>query len=230
LILKKIKLFNCSRLRVQLKILLVFMAVSAASCASARLEKLEQRVVPFDESQAELSIPAPVEVDDEFEVTDRVLIKTTMGSMVIGLYGKDAPETVANFLNYVQSGFYTGTVFHRVIPGFMIQGGGFNAQLERAATDSPVELELIPGITHQAGTISMARTSQPDSATSQFFICVANADQLNAEYAAFGKLEEGIDVAIGISQVETHSQESDLATMDDVPVTPVIIESITEIK
>ena len=163
----------------------------------------------------------------KYEVTDRVEIVTSMGSMVVGLYGKSAPKTVANFLHYVEKGFFDGKIFHRIIPGFMIQGGGYNEDFTHPDPDEPIRLELVPGLKHEPGTISMAR--QPNnlhSATSQFFLCVAAAPQLNGAYSAFGKVEEGEEVMYAISGVPTHSVETDFGKMDDVPVTPVTIETI----
>jgi len=166
----------------------------------------------------------------EREVTDRVEIKTSMGTIVIGLYGKDAPATVRNFLGYVDRGFYAGKVFHRVIPGFMIQGGGFDAKLERSETGEPIRLEIIPGLKHEPGIVSMARTNDPNSATSQFFICVASAVQLNGGYSAFGKVEEGLDVAIDISSVPTQTVTVESGEMGDVPTTPVVIVSMKRLS
>ncbi|MBN2716231.1 MAG: peptidylprolyl isomerase [Deltaproteobacteria bacterium] len=171
-------------------------------------------------------LPKPIEVTDDPVVTQRVEIITSAGAIVVALYGDAAPKTVANFLSYVQSGYYDGLIFHRVIPGFMIQGGGYDKDMAKVESGAPIPLELIPGIEHTAGTIAMARTSDPESATSQFFICVSDTEQLNGEYAAFGKVEEGLDVATAISQVETHSVETDVAVMDDVPVIPVIVQKM----
>jgi cyclophilin family peptidyl-prolyl cis-trans isomerase len=174
-------------------------------------------------------VPQPVPLGPRYEITDRVEIRTSMGTMVIGLYGKDAPKTVANFLAYVDEGFYTGKIIHRVIPAFMMQGGGFTPDLERGQTREPIELEIIPGLEHEPGTMSMARTSDPHSATSQFFICVATAKQLNGGYAAFGKLEEGMDVAVSISTVPSQTADGPSQPMDDVPITPILIESISRV-
>jgi peptidyl-prolyl cis-trans isomerase A (cyclophilin A) len=165
----------------------------------------------------------------EHEITDRVEVVISMGTIVIGLYGKDAPRTVENFMKYVDSGFYSGKIFHRVIPGFMIQGGGFDPELQRAPTEDPIKLEIIPGLKHDVGTVSMARTSDPHSATSQFFICVANAPQLNGGYAAFGKVESGEDVVEAISQVTTETVDTEMGPMADVPVVPVIIEAVNRL-
>jgi len=202
----------------------------SASCASARLEKLAATAEDADPSAVTQELPPSEEVDDEPVVTHRVELDTSMGKMVLGLYGKAAPKTVENFLSYVKSGYYDGLAFHRVIPGFMIQGGGYQADMEKKESEAPIPLELIPGLRHSPGTVSMARTSDPTSATSQFFICVADTEQLNGEYAAFGKVEEGLDVAIAISRVETQSVETDYAVMDDVPVAPVVINAMKLIQ
>lgn len=174
--------------------------------------------------------PPEPPVPPKFEVTDRVEIKTSMGTIIVGLYGKSAPETIANFLKYVDSDFYKGKVFHRVIAGFMIQGGGYDEKFSHAEPGEPIRLQLVPGLTHEPGVISMAR--QPNdlhSATSQFFICVASAPQLNGSYSAFGKVEAGEEVMYAISGVPTHSIETDYGKMDDVPSAPVVIESIRKL-
>ena len=198
--------------------------VIAAGCGGsrARVAAASDGAAPI----AAVSIPAPRPVSMEREVTDRVEIKTSMGTLVVGLYGKDAPNTVRNFLSYVDRGFYSGKVFHRVIPGFMIQGGGFDAKLVRAETDAPIALEIVPGLKHEPGVFSMARTNDPGSATSQFFVCVAPAVQLNGTYAAFGKVEEGLDVALDISSVPTQTVTGEHGEMTDVPTTPVVIEYV----
>ena len=175
---------------------------------------------PQEESAPELLPP-------EHEATEHVTIKTSLGDIVIGLYGADAPSTVKNFLGYVDRGFYSSKVFHRVIPGFMIQGGGFDAALSRAQTESAIKLEIIPGLKHEPGVVSMARTSDPNSATSQFFICVGSAPQLNGGYAAFGKVEKGHEVVQAIASVPTKTVELENGPMADVPSDPVVIEAIT---
>ncbi|MCP4198353.1 MAG: peptidylprolyl isomerase [Proteobacteria bacterium] len=161
-----------------------------------------------------------------YEVTQRVEIVTSLGSIVVGLYGKQVPNTVANFLHYVDSGFYSGMVFHRIIPGFMIQGGGFDKDLNKAPTAAPIQLEIIPGLKHEAGILSMARTTNPHSATSQFFICVNKSPQLNGVYAAFGRVEKGYKVVEKIVSVPTKSADIEQGQMEDVPQIPVIIEKI----
>ncbi len=161
-----------------------------------------------------------------------VLVSTSMGDIKIELFPTDAPLTVKNFLAYVKDGFYKGTIFHRVIPGFMIQGGGFTADMTMKPTGRPVKNEAGNSLKNDRGTVAMARTADPDSATSQFFINVVNNDSLNRPmpdgygYAVFGKVVEGMDVVDKISSVKTGSR----MVFQDVPVTPVVIKSITVIK
>jgi cyclophilin family peptidyl-prolyl cis-trans isomerase len=189
---------------------------------------------PMAGPQANLSAPeadkspSPIPLPPKYEVTQRVQLDTSLGTVVIGLYGKQAPATVANFLQYVDEGFYKGKIFHRVIPGFVIQGGGFDENLGRAQTREPIALELIPGLKHEPGILSMARTSVPKSATSQFFICAAEAPQLNGGYCAFGKVESGMEVVEKISMVPTGKRQADEKEppMDDVPLEPVVILSV----
>ncbi len=161
----------------------------------------------------------------------QVAIDTSEGRIVVDLDEKKAPKTVENFLNYVKSGFYAKTTFHRVIPNFMIQGGGFTAQMDQKKTDKPIVLEAKNGLKNNRGTIAMARTNAPNSATSQFFINLKDNDFLNASssndgYAVFGKVVSGMDVVRKIARQPTTSK----AGHDDVPVRPVIIESVTVLK
>ena len=145
----------------------------------------------------------------------------------------NAPKTVENFLSYVSSGFYDGTIFHRVINNFMVQGGGFTADMEQKAAQAPIENEANNGLKNARGTIAMARTQDPHSATAQFFINVQDNDFLNHTgenmqgwgYAVFGKVTEGEDVLDKIRCVQTGNQ----AGHQDVPVEPIIIESVTVI-
>ena len=156
-----------------------------------------------------------------------VLLKTTQGDIKLELDPQAAPKTVANFLQYVSSGQYAGTIFHRVIPGFMIQGGGFDAKLNERPTRAPIPLESRSGLKNITGTIAMARTDDPNSATAQFFINTADNPKLDYPgrdgYAVFGHVTEGLDVVQKISQVPTTSR----AEMENVPSTPVLIESAT---
>ena len=163
----------------------------------------------------------------------RVLLATSLGDITIQLEPEKAPKTVANFLDYVKSGHYDGTVFHRVIGGFMIQGGGFTPDMVQKPTRAPIALESRNGLKNERGTVAMARTSVPDSATSQFFINVvdnAMLDQANARdgqgYAVFGRVVTGMDVVDKIRAVETTS----VGGHQNVPAKPVLIRSATIVK
>jgi cyclophilin family peptidyl-prolyl cis-trans isomerase len=198
------------------------------ACGASRLpeaaENQEGTALPREEQDAREEPLPPL-----YEITDKVEIQTTLGNVIVGLYGDNAPDTVYNFLKYVDRGFYAEKVFHRVIPGFMIQGGGFDADLVRAETEEPIRLEVIPGIRHVAGTISMARTSDPHSASSQFFVCVADSPQLNGIYAAFGEVLEGLDVIQAIADIPTTTTQTEAGPMADVPVNPIVIIAIERV-
>lgn len=163
-----------------------------------------------------------------------VLMTTTVGPMTLELDADNAPKTVENFLSYVAGGFYDGTIFHRVIDNFMIQGGGFTTDMQQKATQAPIENEANNGLKNERGTIAMARTQDPHSATAQFFINVQDNDFLNHTgenmqgwgYAVFGKVTDGDDVLDKIRAVQTGSQ----AGHQDVPVEPIIIESVAIIS
>lgn len=160
----------------------------------------------------------------------RVRLMTNLGDIVIELDQAKAPNTVENFLTYVNDGFYNGTIFHRVIDGFMIQGGGFTQNFEKKPTRAPIENEANNGLKNERGTVAMARTNQPHSATAQFFINVVNNDFLNYRsqtprgwgYAVFGKVVEGMEVVDAIRHTPTGPGGP---FRKDVPQTPVIIES-----
>ena len=159
-----------------------------------------------------------------------VIIRTTFGEIKLELDAEKAPKSVANFLNYAREGFYDGTIFHRVIDNFMIQGGGFDTDMQQKANGDPIENEADNGLKNDFGTIAMARTSDPHSATSQFFINVKDNDFLNFKaknsqgwgYAVFGKVTEGKEVLDKIRAVTTTSRRGH----QDVPTEPVIIESV----
>ena len=155
------------------------------------------------------------------------LIATNMGSIELELYAKRTPKTVANFIKYAESGYYTDTLFHRVIPNFMVQGGGFDKNFTKKATGKPIRNEANAFIPNLRGTISMARTNDPDSATSQFFINVLdnaslNKTSSNAGYAVFGKVIKGQAVADKMSRVKTKQENY----MSDIPVEPIIINQV----
>ena len=157
-----------------------------------------------------------------------VALKTSQGEIVVELMPDKAPATVKNFLSYVDSGFYDGTLFHRVIKGFMIQGGGFTAGMERKETDSHIVNEADNGLKNKRGTIAMARTGDPHSATSQFFINLEDNAFLDFKartdrgwgYAVFGKVVQGMEVVDRIGAVTTGT----VGGYRDVPVEPVLIE------
>ena len=144
----------------------------------------------------------------------RVRIATNMGDMVVELDAVNAPITVANFIHYVEAEFYAGTIFHRVIAGFVLQGGGYTVDMTLKPTDPPIPLETSPALTHVDGAIAMARTDDPDSATSQFYICDGPQAFLDGNYAVFGVLVEGFDVRDAIAAVPTEN---------DQPIEDVII-------
>ncbi len=160
------------------------------------------------------------------ETTVAVIIETSLGTITAELYADKAPLTVANFLAYTDEKFYDDTIFHRVIKDFMVQGGGFTAQMKQKATKAPVKNEADNGLPNERGTLAMARTSIVDSATAQFFINHKNNTFLNHTaktdrgwgYAVFGKVIDGMDVVDKIANVTTGG--------GDVPTTPVVIKSI----
>ena len=163
-----------------------------------------------------------------------VVMETSLGTVKLELFAKEAPISVKNFLDYANSGFYNGTIFHRVIPGFMIQGGGFTADIKQKQTKAPIKNEAGNGLKNQRGTLAMARTMMVDSATAQFYINVVNNSFLDHRdetpagfgYAVFGKVLEGMDVVDKIAAVKTGMQKG----FQDVPETPVIIKSVKVLK
>jgi peptidyl-prolyl cis-trans isomerase B (cyclophilin B) len=157
-----------------------------------------------------------------------VCMTTSQGDIVIELYPDKAPETVDNFMTYVNSKFYNGLIFHRVIPTFMIQGGGFTESMSRKEGNAPIKNEADNGLSNERGTIAMARTGEPHSATSQFFINVKDNSTLDFKskspqgwgYCVFGKVISGMDVVDKIKDVKTTSRDG----YNDVPVEPILIE------
>lgn len=156
-----------------------------------------------------------------------ILLETTLGNITLELFDNDAPETAANFQQYVEDGFYNGTIFHRVIDGFMIQGGGFEPGMTQKETREPVKNEAANGLANNRGTIAMARTMDPHSATAQFFVNVSNNDFLNFRsetpdgfgYCVFGRVYDGLETVDAIKAVETTRR----AGHSDVPVDDVLI-------
>ena len=163
-------------------------------------------------------------------IAQKVRLATSMGDIVLQLDAAKAPKTVDNFVQYVKAGHYDGSIFHRVIPNFMIQGGGMSADMSEKPTRAPIPLESRNGLKNDRGTVAMARTMDPNSATAQFFINVKDNDFLNAAnardgngYAVFGRVVSGMDVVEKIRVVPTGNQGGH----DDVPTQPVIIKKAT---
>jgi peptidyl-prolyl cis-trans isomerase A (cyclophilin A) len=155
-----------------------------------------------------------------------IRFETSLGDFTIELFEKDAPISAKNFLDYVDAGHFDGTVFHRVIPGFVIQGGGMTADMKQKPTQSPIKNEADNGLKNRRGTLSMARTNDPHSATSQFFVNLVDNAFLDpgrggAGYAVFGHVTEGMSVVDEIAKVKTGSK----GMHQDVPVEPVVVKS-----
>ena len=163
------------------------------------------------------------------DINPKVVLDTSKGKIVLELYPDNAPETVKNFLSYIDAKYYDGTIFHRVIPNFMIQGGGFTTDMKRKNPQAPIKNEADKGIKNDRGTIAMARTGDPHSATAQFFINSKNNDFLNHKsktqqgwgYTAFGKVIDGMKTVDAISAVKTGTRGG----FRDVPAEPVVIKS-----
>ncbi len=170
-----------------------------------------------------------------FSANPQVELKTNMGVIVLELYPERTPATVKNFIQYVKDGHYNGTVFHRVIPKFMIQGGGFSPDFKQRPVGKPIRNEAANGIKNTMGTVAMARTSEPHSATAQFFINIADNDFLNFRYptregygyCAFGRVIKGMNVVQRIASVATGAGP---APHRDVPRQPIVIEQATVIE
>jgi len=213
-----------------LALLLPAFALAQTSTAPAK---------PAAKAPAKAAAPAkkaPEAPANEADKTaSKVLIKTNLGEMTVELYPDKAPKTVENFLAYVNAKFYDGTVFHRVIDNFMIQGGGFTPDLRQKATRPAIANEAKNGLSNSRGTLAMARTGDPNSATAQFFINVVDNPRLDYTsdangstwgYCVFGKVISGLDVVDKIKAVPTGAQGP---FKSDVPTTPVVIEKISVI-
>jgi cyclophilin family peptidyl-prolyl cis-trans isomerase len=181
-----------------------------------------------------LQTPAPAPPLQAAPGNPVVVIETSAGAITAELYKDRAPVSVANFLQYTRDGSYAGTIWHRVVPGYVIQGGGYTPEMVERATRPPIQNEATNGLSNVRGAIAMARTQQARSATSQFYINVVNNPALDHRgfspddfgYAVFGRVLEGMDVVDRIAAVKTGSRDG----MDNVPVTPVLIKSVTERK
>ena len=189
-----------------------------------------------DDGGAILLLPLLVAMAASAQTTSNpsVVVKTSKGSFTIELYPDKAPETVKNFLQYVDEGFYAGTIFHRVIDGFMIQGGGLDKEMAKKATRAPIANEAGNKLKNLVGTVAMARTGEPNSATGQFFVNVKDNVSLDYRdssrdgigYCVFGKVVQGMDVVEKIKAVPTGTKGG----MQNVPLTPVVIESVTRAR
>ena len=195
----------------------------------ASASRLARRVFLSAFSMALLAIPAWAETAAS---APKVVFQTTMGEFVVEVYPDKAPKTVENFLRYVKDKHYNGTIFHRVIGNFMVQGGGYKVDLDTKPTRPPIVLEASNGLKNDTGTIAMARTGEPNSATSQFFINVKDNQSLNAKgaadgYAVFGKVVSGMEVIEKIRATPTGAKGM---FVSDVPTTPILINSATLVK
>jgi peptidyl-prolyl cis-trans isomerase A (cyclophilin A) len=160
-----------------------------------------------------------------------IRFETNLGAFTIELFEKEAPETVANFLAYIEAGFFDRTIFHRVVPGFVIQGGGFTEDMKQKSTRAPIKNEADNGLKNTRGSLSMARTNDIDSATSQFFVNLKDNDFLdhsrgNFGYAVFARVTEGMEVIDKIAAVETGRKRG----FDDVPLEAVVMTSVHRIE
>jgi len=176
-----------------------------------------------------LAIGMALPLTGQAQTTTQVRFQTTMGNFVVELYPAKAPKTVQNFVQYVQDKHFDGTIFHRVIDGFMVQGGGFTPDMAQKPTRAPIPLEIDRSLKNERGTIAMARTGNPNSATSQFFINLVDNANLNAPqpdgfgYAVFGKVISGMETIDAIRAVATRNQGG----YQNVPATPITINTAT---
>jgi len=206
----------------------VLCALVAAACASPS-PTAPASPLPRESPAPSAAPTTDTERSDDPMTRPRVRLTTSKGAIVLELDREKAPETTENFLEYVRSGFFDGTIFHRVIPGFMIQGGGFTPDMSQKPTRAPIQNEADSGLENERGTVAMARTNDPHSATAQFFVNLKDNDFLdhtgkNARgwgYAVFGEVVEGMDVVDAIAAVPTGQRGGH----GDVPLEPVVIES-----
>jgi peptidyl-prolyl cis-trans isomerase B (cyclophilin B) len=211
--------------------LCAFALVGCGGGTAPPSEDAETAAEPASETpEAAAEEPADITGESTDVVPDHPMVElaTSVGNIRLELYPEKAPTTVENFLEYVNDGFFDGTIFHRVVPGFVIQGGGFTADMVEKETRAPIENEADNGLRNLRGTICMARTPDPHSATSQFFINTKDNPPLDFRdkslrgwgYAVFGKVTEGMDVVEAIERVPTTRRDG----YDDVPVDPIVIE------
>ncbi len=191
-----------------------------------------RRILLAGLSAAALALSALPSMAQQTQKAERVQFVTSQGKFTVEVYPDAAPKSVANFMEYVKSGFYTGTIFHRVINGFMVQGGGFDREMKQKPTRAPIPLEARNGLKNKAGTVAMARTGDPNSATAQFFVNVVDNPNLDYPqpdgngYAVFGKVVDGMDTIEKIKNAPTTAY----GPMRNVPATPIVIESASVIQ
>lgn len=220
------------RLLLALALMLPAFALAQAPAAKPTAKAATKAVAakPAAKTPAKTEAKADATTSAEAQSPAKVLLKTSLGDITLELYADKAPKSVENFLTYVKLGFYDGTVFHRVIANFMIQGGGFTPDLRQKKTRAPVANESKNGLSNLRGTLAMARTADPNSATAQFFINTVDNPRLdyagdaNPGYCVFGKVVSGLDVVDKIRAVQTGAQGP---FPSDVPTTPVLIEKAT---
>jgi peptidyl-prolyl cis-trans isomerase A (cyclophilin A)/peptidyl-prolyl cis-trans isomerase B (cyclophilin B) len=220
------------RLLLALALMLPAFALAQAPAAKPTAKAATKAVAakPAAKTPAKTEAKADATTSTEAQAPAKVLLKTSLGDITLELYADKAPKSVENYLTYVKLGFYDGTVFHRVIANFMIQGGGFTPDLRQKKTRAPVVNESKNGLSNLRGTLAMARTADPNSATAQFFINTVDNPRLdyagdaNPGYCVFGKVVSGLDVVDKIRAVQTGAQGP---FPSDVPTTPVLIEKAT---
>ena len=206
------------------------LAQTPAAPAKPAAKAAAKTVAPKPAAKVPAKAEAKAEATTDAQAPSKVLLKTSLGDITLELYPDKAPKSVENFLTYVKLGFYDGTVFHRVIAGFMIQGGGFTPDLRQKKTRAPVVNESKNGLSNLRGTLAMARTADPNSATAQFFINTVDNPRLdyagdaNPGYCVFGKVVAGLDVVDKIRAVPTGAQ---CPFPSEVPTTTVTIEKAT---
>lgn len=211
-----------------------FNAVSPAISGWRRLLAAGLTALSMAVAPAVVANPSTPNQGNSMSTSPRVNMQTSMGNIVIELDAEKAPKTTENFLTYVREGFYDGTIFHRVINNFMVQGGGFDASMKQKQTHAPVENEANNGLKNDRYTLAMARTADPHSATAQFFINVADNDFLNFTaptpngwgYAVFGKVVEGTEVVDKMKAVKTGNR----GFHQDVPTDNIVIEKATIVE
>lgn len=202
----------------------IFLCALSLALPAQAAEKSKKPAEPPAKTQ-------PAEKPKVSDTSPSVKFETSLGEIVVKLNPEKAPVTVENFLTYVKEGHYNGTIFHRVIPGFMAQGGGFDEGMRQKSTHAPIKIEADNGLKNTRGTIAMARTSDPNSATAQFFINYKDNDFLNYRapnvqgwgYAVFGEVTSGMDVVDKMATIPTGNQ----GPMGDVPKTAIVIQKAT---